>query len=148
MICSGLSSLPACDRSSAHTLHALRQIEGSNHFSLGFNVTEWLWASRNDCWSYPVEHCCPLPVRKDIRCDRVMMRTLEKLPSEKGRHARFLPTSLVMYSGPLCQMKMLAETQAYLRMNLKSKSERSCRLQIGVCQHVKSSKGQQKRWVR
>lgn len=46
-----------------------------------------------------------------------MVRTLEKLPLR----ARSLPTSLIMYSSPLCQMKTLAEARGtFFGVNLKS----------------------------
>lgn len=122
MICSGLSSTPACNHRPAHTLCALRQIEGSNHFSLGFNVTEWLRASINDCSRHPTDLCCPLPARKHVTYNTVMMRTLGITSIQQGKRARLLPTFMIMYSSLLCQMEKLAETQVYLRTNLKSKA--------------------------
>lgn len=122
MICSGLSSLPACNCRSAHTLRALCQIEGSNHFSLGSNVTEWLCASINDCSRLPTDLCCPLPARKHVRYNTVMMKTLGITSIQKGKRAWFLPTFIIMYSSLLCQMEKLAEAQVYLRTNLKSKA--------------------------
>lgn len=148
MICSGLSSLPACDRNPAHTLHALRQIEGSNHFSLEFNVTEWLRASINDCWRHSLDLCCPLPVKKHVRYNTVMMKTLGKTSIQKGKHARFLPSFLIMYSSLLCQMKKLAETQVYLRTNLKSKVREVVGCRSACANTLKVKNGQPKCWAR
>lgn len=60
--------------------------------------------------------------------DAVMMRTLEEnFPSSRKKVdvRDFCQLPLIMYSSLLCQVKKLAEAQAYLRTNAKSKSERS-----------------------
>lgn len=67
---------------------------------------------------YPEERCCPLPVTEDLK--KMIQRWWGHL--RKGWRARFLPTSLIMYSSLLCQMKELAGTRAYSRMRLKSKA--------------------------
>lgn len=79
---------------------------------------------------YPVELCCPLPVRKIIKHKSVP----PKIKGGGGVKKRLTSTTpakfQIIYSSVLCQMKNLADTQAYLRMNLKSEVMEVVKLRV------------------
>lgn len=104
-ICTGLR-LPA--------LRAFHQTQGSNHFNHGFNVAQW--HLENNHLELSRRTLLPSVCAGKAAYYTVIMETLQIFRHKKMADVQFLPTFLIIYSRLLCNMKRLADTQAYWRI--------------------------------
>lgn len=115
---------------------ALRQIEGSSHFNLRFNVTEWLCASKT--WSLKLSRRALLPPA----CEepRQVWYSNDENTWKSSLQKRLTYTFPANFADNVFQSIMPDEEAGrdtgIFEDELEIKNERSCRQQI--CQRVKS----------